>query len=689
MQVPKPSAQSQTLRAGLLAGAALSLTAGQALAQEVARFGDPAQLEEVIVTAQKRAEDQQKAPLSITVLSGEDLRAQNRQRVDEIVQNVPGVQVQEGPVGPQFIVRGVSNNLAPTSPSPTAIYIDDVYSDRQDVSRTAFFDIAQAEILRGPQGTLFGGNAVGGAIRINTNDPKSDYEAFGQVGVGSYNLLQAQGMVNIPVSSSLAVRAAFFSENRDGYLSNGQDDSVIQSGRVKLRFAPSDALVVTSAVDYGLLRGQGPGAIPSPYPKAVDSLSDPWRTTAGVNNVKESTLLSVRNEVNLILGGFNLVWIPAYYQDYYHTNFENVSSRQIQDQRKSQHSEEVRLSSVTDSALRWVAGAFYLKSNQPLTTLSNGILSTTAFDRNRATGLFGQATLSLSERLRVTGGLRYSQEKKTSSFQETTNGVANRPLAIYAKTFDAWTWKAGAEWDLSERSMAYATASTGFRAGSVGALTVDPETLHAYQFGSKNRFLGNRLQINGEAFYYKYGNYQLSYFDTTVFQVKLFNAKGVVVYGGEVEASYQLTANDRVDLSVAYLKGALGDSTIIPGPSGGDYSSYDLNHTPAWSMNLGYERKWVLPNEATLTASGKVHYQTGSWVNFQHGLGSRQPAYAMTDLFASYSPADARWTFSAYVKNLEDYPVVTYWSKGGGPGAPNIAYLAAPRTYGVSLSAKF
>ncbi|MFT4249050.1 MAG: TonB-dependent receptor [Pseudomonas sp.] len=649
----------------------------------------PVQLSAVTVSAERRESNLQKTAASVTVLDGEQLRKENKLTIADIVESTPGVEMQDGAEGPTFIIRGTSNNLSPNTESPNAIYIDGVYTDRGDVSRAAFYDLQRVEVLRGPQGTLFGANAVGGAINIITNDPVlNETSGLIKLGVGNYSDRRSEGVLNLPINDVLAIRTAFATDKRDGYMSTGQQDNDMASARVKLLYRPSDTFSMVVGAQYNRLGGKGPGAA------YVDDLTTPWYSSLPSDSVKHVRTSLLDANLQWDFDSFKLVYVPTWYKDHFDADSSYSGTQQLQTYDKWQLTQELRIQSQKDSPIQWVAGINYLASNAPQTILVKSqpinAWTYTPYQRTRAWAGFGQVTVPISEDFRLTGGLRYSYDTRSilqvdvpyDSSQYYT--ITNEGIA-YKDTFKKTTWKIGAEKDLGESHMLYANVSTGFRAGGFYADNeYAPETVTSYVLGSKNRFFDNRLQLNLEGYLNKFDNYQLSYYDDSTEETGIYSAQNVQVRGGELEGSWMIGMNDKLDFSVAYMHSQVGKQDSVP-----DLVTLSegqaLNHSPRWSSNLNYQHIWDLPNGGSLTASGKYHNQTGYWAYYTRADGSWQHAYHQSDAYLTYDSPDGRWSVGAYVTNIENVPVITVYS----PAAGGIVQLGAPRLYGVQVTRSF
>ncbi len=731
-------AHSKNSQAALRDGAAPSTSA---------EFSSGA-LETIVVTAEKHTADMQKTAVSIAVVTGDNALRQGQTQLDDVMAKVGAVRLLEGEDGPTFYIRGIGTGVPSNVSDPEVnLNIDGIYQSEPEYALGGLYDLNRVEVLRGPQGTLYGRNAVAGVVNLVTNDPSFDYEGGISVGVGNYNLLQAQGFVNVPLSDTLALRVAFGTERHKGYLTNGADDADVQSGRVKLLWQPNDRLKLVIAADDTHEGGEGegeiqvspnggpPGAIlPTPaYPGGTAVLGDvftssnPWTSPDPNTAMRKTDFWSIHGQLDWDLGFGVLTAIPAY-RDYTYQclNCWRSESDQAQTAAERQTTAEVRLASEADSRVTWLAGLYYLDANTPTSGIQVGIPGASSLYigpgnpineqgqtkyLSKSYAAFGQVTYPVTDWLRLTGGLRYTEDQKsedgyvrTNTDNVISNCAGTAPSCSFSTptyTWHAITYNAGFEADVGQSSMVYAKISTGYKAGGMyqGAApnSYNPEHLTSYEIGSKNRFLDDRLQINLDAFYYNYRDYQVFYLGfinpvpAGIFGILTLNAPGATVYGADIEARYLFTPDDEIDASVYPLHAKFG-TLVVPSPVGGPpfggtYSGFPLPFAPSWSANLGYQHSWKMDSNGLLTARIETHLEAATWVTFDEKPGTHQPSYSMSNAYLTYDFPNGKWSLTAYVKNIENTPVLV--NGQSGPMGVVAADIAPPRTFGLQLTAKF
>ena len=550
-------------------------------------------LEEVVVTAQRFEETVQKSSLSLQVLSGEKIASAGVVQVVDLVKLVPGLQIGNGGGSPQIYIRGVGDFAASALSNPAvAVNVDGVYISRPQGVNSNFYDLARLEVVKGPQGTLYGRNASGGALNLITAAPSLG-ETGGHVtaGFGDYGLRRGEAALNLPLGETVALRAAVNVVDRQGYLSDGTDDDNLRAGRVRMLWQPHVGLSLLLNADYAREQGEGPGFVQLPRLPGTD----PWRSGSspeanarlaatppigflvapvGADSFRDNRFWNLSAQLDWDLGPAVLTVLPAYRNARLsERNYPAGLRNTIPEATSKQKTLETRLSRVT-GAVKWVAGLYYYDEDQfALQNIYQGFLQ----DNNgvyvpgsRSTAAFGQATFKVTAALRLIAGARYTHERRTATGSLSTNSPNGLPpgtplpalLEAFGgeRTFSNTTWKAGLEYDLTAENMLFATLSTGFKAGGFNQTvapmdTFEPETLRALSIGSRNRFLDNRLQLNVELFDWNYDNNQIAHviFDPAGnINLVTQNAGKATIRGGNVELQAALSPTDRLRAFVEY-----------------------------------------------------------------------------------------------------------------------------------------
>jgi len=728
------------------------LAAGAAVQALLLASGAHAQsnieIQEVVVTAERREETAQRTPLAITALSVEQLETQGVRTVSDLTTVVPGIQI--GSVGGsvEIAVRGIgSTNNTEVGDPAVAFNVDGVYMARPRSAAGLFFDLERVEVLRGPQGTLYGRNATAGSFNVITRKPTGVYEANAQVELGNFSLIRASGAANLPVSDKVAVRAAFQVSKRDGYTDNAPvedyNDEDAFALRLHVLLKPTEDFSLLLSGDY--FRNDYVGTASGPLGQYASG-GDPYAfpVSAEGHSRQENYGFAAQADWNLPFGV--LTYLGAARKDVVHTRTGSARSYPVgaarppnrcdpvlgalcaliyfdSDERQETH--ELRLGNA-EGRFKWVGGLYYFEEQNDVFA---NIFPLVAFIQPNtyadSKAVFAQGTFSFSDRLRATGGLRYTRDHKgrtggtyvalDASGACTLPGGLNRPLMgapppgclLYGNVAD-FTWestdyKVGAEFDLTPTSLLYASTSTGYKAGGYGDglpplnNKYEPERLTAFEVGAKNRFLDNRAQANLSAFYYDYQDFQVTALGVVAGQPSAVtvNAPKATLYGAELEGALLISEHDRIDGSVAYLHAEYEDFTLLTGdafsPGFADYSGLTLAKSPEWTFNLGYQHSWPLADDGRLTVRVQTHYESSKNLDYHNFAVTEQDAFTKSDIIVTYDAAGGVWSLMAYGRNLEDEAVLVQAS----PDAQNVNPLAGsgayapPRLYGVQLSARF
>lgn len=724
---------------------ASALHVSTAFAQSEEGANGSATLTEIIVTAQKREQSIQDTALSMSAVGGDEIQDKAQGSLDAVLKNVAGVEIQGLAQGAQIYIRGVGSSVDPTFADPAvALMVDGSYNGRTETVQSASYDISRVEVLRGPQGTLYGRNASGGIVNVITRDPSltEGLSGYWNAQLGNYDHARIEGALNVPVSDRVALRFSGYRENRDGYVDDGSYDSESWGLRGKLLVEPTDWLRVVLKADIYRAGGTGANTVPvagsagkltfpPPYfTVPVVRFPDGWQQkTPGDawSNDPEHVPGYIRRkaesysaQIDADLGPATLTLLPSYSRsdNELSSNFifgsimpfvgptyttEGNDNYTPQTTGATYKSIEVRLSSTGKGPLQYVLGFYYLKSDP------NGYVLETSATTNAGVGYtvynamqagdtiaaFGQATYSLTDALRVTGGLRISQDKIAQGYSIALAG--EEASYDFHQKQRSTQYKVGLEYDLAARSLVYAHWSTGFKQGGISPtfppIAFKPETLKAVEIGVKNTFLDNRLLLNAAAFHYDYKNYQFSTLqqlaigdreDTANFSV-IQNAGATTIKGAEASFEFVPWANGRISGSVTYLDAKYGEALLPNNPfvNQGPVSlkGKQMQNSPDWAGNIAIEQGFEIGG-GMLTVGANSHLSTGYYVTPEQYLaGAYQKGFTRSDASIRYE-IDGM-TISANVKNIEDRAQTTYVFPAYR------RFITAPRTIVFSLGYKF
>lgn len=726
---------------GAIASAFLLALAPNVRAQQASGSSDQqpgAKLEEIIVTASKREETLSKAPLAISALSDDQLRTAGVTGLKDLTSVVPGVTMKTVGIGNsiQVTVRGITNSDFNQLGDPAvATYFDGIYIGRTQGLYGALYDIERVEVLRGPQGTLYGRNATGGNINVITPDPENRLAGALNVAFGSHNDRQVDGMLNVPVGDTLALRGAVVMHTSDGYYDTqgstarnyGSFDDY--GGRLTALWTPSEdfrwrltfedfSAQGTPSISFRTaLDGKPADGLPvfdRPMPNSPDPATD-------IHN------FMARSRMDWGLSESILLSYIAGYQDLdYVTQFAvaDASGAGFDGSRNNEsrsYSHELNLS-YDAGRLQNILGASYFKlenSNRDGYHLRNVGLTFGAYDAlvaTKAWGVFDQLTFSLTDALKLIGGVRYSREEKFNFGDEQAfcpiSAYPDLSLPDILALFEGpgcfhasqgsqsgeWSnvdWKAALSYDLSDSVSTYLSVTTGFKSGGLnpgvnvfGNKDFDPETVTSYELGIKGRFLEDTLSLNTAIFYMDYEELQV----TQINEVEQItdNAGGAGIYGIEIEGQWRITQSD---LLAGFLSGLDATYTeyrnAVDQRDGSVYPSLDGNylpHAPKLSARLQYSHDFTLGNGATITPMAAVYWQSESYLRGFNFLIDRIGSYSKTSLNLTYQDTSGHWRAALYVDNLEDEVV----RNNGYTAIGNyFSDYAPPRTFGARISYEY
>ena len=755
---------------GLSVAPSALIAAMPALAQTAPAAAETAEapqgIPDIIVTAQRREENLQKAAIAVSAVAGDTLTRNSISQATDLTRLVPSLQIAPAASFTQIYLRGIgtfgSNAFAEQG---VAFNLDGVYLSRPAAPAGLFYDLERIEVLKGPQGTLYGRNATGGALNVITAKPKlGELGGYLNAEYGNYNALKGSGAINVPIGEHVAFRLAGQYAKHDGYFSDGYDDEDTQAVRGQLRGETGTGLDATLSIDYAHVGGKGSGGTIMPLLDGKNRLgpSDPrviaeYLTrppTAPVPQViarndgyQDNRFFGASMTLNADLGFAKLTVIPAYRKT--DLDFVSYAPSFLIDvtENSDQMSLETRLSNKS-GPLNWVLGGYYftehVTAKQFFDQGSNGTRINSRLGTD-SYAFFGQGTYSLTDTLRLTGGVRYTHDDKTQDTETHTLPFVGFVPGVFPLvpiildipsfpksdvSFSKVTWKAGLEFDLGPRSLLYASVSTGYKSGVLfaaeGLNYSKPETLRAYTIGSKNRFFDNKLQLNVEAFYWDYRDQQITHLGAVqvastpggpifgpVFATE--NAGKATIYGAEAELQFQPTGDDVFTANVQYLHArynslqyqfysttgaapVVGCATALTTSTGASPQAriYNVNcsgrpvvNAPTWSLNAGYQHIFQLGNSGRLIAGADTRIESSRFLSIEYLALGQQGSYMMSNARLTYETANGRYSLTGFINNIENKLVFS--NSLQTPAKAGVVYnqLRPPRTFGVRASAKF
>jgi iron complex outermembrane receptor protein len=727
---------SNLFKAALLAGAFVLPGAAHAQSDGSTKAPAAADLDEIIVTAQRRSERLQDVPMSITALSTEMLSRSGISTTTDLARVTPGLILPKYGIGIQPSLRGVSSQGSASGDAPNvAIYIDGVYTPIPAGNMFDLADAQQIEVLKGPQGTLYGQNATGGAILVTSLAPSFTHTGKLTVGYGNYDDKVFSGYVSGPLSEKLAFSIAGKYEDRDGFRKNvitGQRDLGLRSKLVrgKLLFQPNDDAKITLTAFYSKLGDSTSmsgfainhnSASLATFPNAPSITSQhQYEADPLADTIMETYGASLRAEVNSDWGTFNFITSYNKAKFYYLADVDfSVVRNQLTSNTANTYSRfdndifvnEINFASRKIGPLSFTAGGFYLKADSinhsyftlyspvlppaPLGSVLFRSLGEPEIDKKILAG-YVEGAYDITDKLVFTLGGRYSRETQTAY-------AGIRPAAITVSPFNDTVFskfvpRGTLRYAINESSNIYASVSQGFKSGvmNTSLLTTppaDPEVLTAYEVGYKGRPIDN-LTINLAAFYYDYKDLQVFRYVPPV--AILQNAAKARIKGIDVDASLNVTPEFTLSGGAEFLFEAKYTSfpnaaVIVPVASGfgnttviADLSGNRMIRAPKVTANVAanYQHETDIGDFGGFVA---LYYNSGFY--WEVGNRVKEGSYTTIDAELSFSPTSMKGLrFVAWGRNLADtgYLEGTLISSSADGGA-----YAPPRTFGVRLEYKY
>jgi iron complex outermembrane recepter protein len=676
---------------------------------------DSPALEEIVITAERRESSLQRTPLAVSAFSSETLEKSAIKDIQDLAPSAPGLSYNRVSNFAQLNIRGIGLEQINLGGEPgVALHIDGVYIARPFIGDAVFADLARVEVLRGPQGTLYGRNATGGSINLISVEPQNDFK--GRVGLtyGNYNRLRGDLMINGPLNADGSIRARLSGvlDQHDGYMKNlttGRrvDSARARSVRGQVAFDLGDAGDFLLAADYAQDSGTGPVFKPGSIPGTAAALggrliNDPRQLYADgpFNQLVKSYGLSGRLRYDF--GSVKLTSLTAYRDASFRLNSDLDGTDFFlinQNLRESgaQFSQELQLASHSDGAFQWLLGGYYFhedgKLNYAFPVPPFG--TTIRFVANQKTdaiAVFGQGSYQITDALKLTIGLRWSRDTKNGDTLRDLFGVSTVKVR---GSWQALTPRFVLDYQVTEGTMLYASVSRGFKAGGLNTASLqttpyDPEYIWNYELGVKFRSDDGRFQANLAGFHYDYTDLQVNQF--AVGQTFIQNAASARGNGLEGEFAAALTENFRVNASFAVLdakfKQYLSSDSFRPALGVLNLKGNSLPRAPKFTGSISGDYEFGLKDDSSLLLRAEFSYRDDSFftpfnTNFAKGGGLSQ-----LNARIGWRSADDRFNVGIYGRNLTD-DVTEQTITVSGINNGTIVLYGPPRTFGVDARFNF
>jgi iron complex outermembrane receptor protein len=597
-------------------GSLVLLQSAIVYAQDAGTEADQGGLQEVVVTAEKRPSIEQKTAIAMSVLDSKVLERNGVASVADLAGLAPSVGFATSNATSIITIRGISSRDTTEIGDPAiSLNIDGFNLQRAIGLNATLFDLERVEVLRGPQGTLLGRNATGGAINLITAKPTNQFAASVAAETGNFGEFNSEGMINLPVNDWLKVRAAVQTRSHAGYRDNSPafdgDDERSKAGRLHIGLDPTERWSVLLTGEWAEETGVGPVVQPVPQiftapgvvnlnRPAIPNEGESWPVPPGGYVVTTTRAFRLNSTYDFgpvlltYLGGWRLEDFSrlATLGGQYGTNRQNFAFNQIE--RPESVSHELRLSSKDPGPFVWQLGGYFFRESNGLHTRfqdypgSQSLAGSFINLQNyvypdilaKSHAAFGQVSYEFADGLKLEAGARNSTDEKHRIGYNTVTNIANylatrcTPASCAFVTTqqnshtssDKTTYHAAIDWQRTPRNLYYLKYDTGYKAGGFTDLgQYGPETISGVELGTKNRFLDNRLQVNADAFWYDYRDQQVSQAVITAagaIGTNIVNAGKTRIKGIELDTIYMPTESDRVDLYAAYLDSKFQDFRV-------------------------------------------------------------------------------------------------------------------------------
>jgi iron complex outermembrane recepter protein len=692
-----------------------------------------ASLAEIVVTAQRRAESLQDVPLSVSAVTASQLADTGITGIDQLSMDIPALNIQDGGGYLLMHLRGVgATTVGAGLENPVALYVDGVYRANQSTGLFSFNDIAQIEVLKGPQGTLFGRNATGGLIQVTTAEPGQTFQLKTDAGASNFHGAGGNLYVAGGIAENLAADVAIQGSRSDGYgtnLFNGQDvyaEPWNLAIRSKWVYTQGD-WKATLIGDYSNTDNSynGLAAIPGSYVirpilPAPALGSNPWDNDVDAQPLVKQTDMGVSLKVERTFDFMTLSNLAAARRSTFESQFDDdatplpIESVHIA-QRDWQISDELQLTSSASGPLKWTTGIYYFydESENDPTTVSLG--STPALNPEFPVGQvfvrgkqdsasiagYGQLTYDLTDQLAVTGGLRYSHEHRILNDASQMGALLvpgnpvvplGPPIPERNESFSDPTYRLALDFKVTQDLMVYGSFNTGFKSGGYNVSNptdpaFEPEKLYAYELGEKAELLDHRLRINSAVFYYDYDNIQVQKAEPT--GAGIINGARATLYGldSEIKAIPVTQLELGAGLSLLHTKFNSFPDAPLSTPGGGVRTTVGS----AAGNALPYSPKGVVDLSATYFAMPTlsltaVYYHSSSFF-FEPDNVANQSSYDKVNGSVLWTARSKRYWVRIYGNNLTNAAV-----KGAvltNPAGVAEQTLQPPRVYGIKVGYEY
>lgn len=729
----------------LLIPLAIPLSLAISLASSSLMAETKTQLEEVVVTAQKREQNMQDVPIAVSAFTAAELRSGAFNNIGDISQQVPSLSVNThfAFANPKIYLRGVGNNeYQANAVGAVAVYQDDVYLAAASGQLFQFYDLEAVEVLRGPQGTLYGKNTTGGAISVRSKRPNGELSGDVNVSLGNYDALDIEGGISFPIiEDKLSARVSFVSNRRDGYVKNifvdeaaiGRNNEDVNdrgssAGRVILAYTPTEDLAIDVNYHSGQnnsssMQGEAFALVDTDGDGVFDSANgfadpnenpDPFIQSYNLDTSESLKASGASVKVTYDFDELTLVSLSAT-EKVARNSREDVDQQPISlleiewDNSSKQFSQEFQLSNNGDSSLNWILGLYYFDDEIQVNNIydiarvlaPNNLVATQDYVQDtKSLGVYGQSTYSMSEDLSLTLGIRYTDEtREWSGVSSLVNiGLDTIPQQTREASWSNVSWRAALDYRIDDDKLVYFSVNRGYKAGGFNGGAVsnevelnpyDQEELTAYEVGFKSDLLENRVRLNLTAFYYDYKDIQIFTLEPPLVAAipvpaqLIRNGESAEIYGLEMELKALVTDKLQITLNAAYLETEIG-AFVTPvgdfeGNAIGNSPKYDISAAVDYFVDVGHGE---VQFHIDVTATDDRYFDPSNTDRM------KQEAYELWNGRITYTPESKNWNVSLWSKNLSDKIYYAEIIPIDGFGYDE-RFVGEPRTYGMKFAYNF
>lgn len=735
---------STRLRLGV---ASIAIAAGLpavASAQEVPTNEQSYAIEEVTVTARRRQEAMQDVPLAVSAMGAEELRTQLITDISQVASQVPSFTFQtQNALESEMFIRGVGSvrlNSATADPS-IGTFLDEIYIGRRGAATPPIFDLERIEVLRGPQGTIFGKNVVGGAINMITAKPTQEFDAGASLAIGNYSSLLAEGFVSGPISDKVSARIAINHEQHDGYAHNVVRDEEMEdlestAIRGTLLWDISDTMRLTLTADASKSDSGGSARHAVDDPNApgfgfiTPNISDDPRTNYSPYEQyanRETSGLTARFEWDI--GNLSLIYLAGLRNGEGNIRWTQAgvgSPPSITDSTLTQYedytglTQELRLQSDPGQRFRWSTGVYYLKEdvkrqsrNTANSFLPGGPGSTRdtldgdnryiASSETTSYGVFGEIEYDIMPNLTLAVGGRYTTDDKSLDSRAEIlslgpDGDLYSPAPLLeeyhitpSQDWSEFTPRVALEWKPNDDILVYGAYSTGYKGGgwqgaapdaAAANKAYDPETATSWELGLKADWLNGRLRTNLALFRTDFEDLQVELLDDVSMTLIVANAADALIQGAEFEVKGRVTPWLTLSASGSLIDAEYQEYTDpLRGIS---YDGHRIQRTPEYQYTVAADVDYPINDQLSFIASANYSYQDQMYWGPENT--NREDGYGQLNGRIGVASQDGRWSLTLWGRNITDelYRISVIPFAGD-----EVSLFGAPRTFGVRLGVRY